>query len=392
MPEWVTQQQPAEPAPPPAPMPARGFQRPSVGQTRKLGLGAPIPPDAVPPGRPPPDLVDAMRARHNIDVADVPVHRGPRVAEEARVRGARAFAAGGAVYLPDNAAPGLLAHELVHAIQQRKFGASLPAEDTPAGRALEAEAVAAEQHHPHADVRTAQSTVDIQGPVQRAPLAPENSKFEPAEREEVSRIAEHEARVVVEEWTNPVLARQREEQPRQDRDERRRELQAEALDEVREESAAGDAGPTELTDVQQERIERRLDYEEQTRTRQVRSHYAIAAGYTRAEQARAEHTAAQTRAEDSGKDDRDVFAKIGITTADFKESLDPDTWFEPTGPDQMHADADTRAHGRRGGGEIDLDRIDLDELSTRLYDRLRSRLRLELLIDRERAGLLTDFR
>jgi hypothetical protein len=34
----------------------------------------------------------------------------------------------------------------------------------------------------------------------------------------------------------------------------------------------------------------------------------------------------------------------------------------------------------------------LDELSTRLYDRLRSRLRLELLIDRERAGLLSDFR
>jgi hypothetical protein len=43
-------------------------------------------------------------------------------------------------------------------------------------------------------------------------------------------------------------------------------------------------------------------------------------------------------------------------------------------------------------GNIDIEKIDLDELSTRLYDRLRSRLRLELLIDRERAGLLSDFR
>ncbi|MEO7370659.1 MAG: hypothetical protein ABIZ69_07350, partial [Ilumatobacteraceae bacterium] len=34
----------------------------------------------------------------------------------------------------------------------------------------------------------------------------------------------------------------------------------------------------------------------------------------------------------------------------------------------------------------------LDELATRLYPTIRSRLRQELLIDRERAGLLADFR
>lgn len=38
------------------------------------------------------------------------------------------------------------------------------------------------------------------------------------------------------------------------------------------------------------------------------------------------------------------------------------------------------------------DRMDLDELAVRIYDRLRSRLRTELLVDRERAGLLSDFR
>ncbi len=34
----------------------------------------------------------------------------------------------------------------------------------------------------------------------------------------------------------------------------------------------------------------------------------------------------------------------------------------------------------------------LDELAARLYQRLRSKLRLELIVDRERAGLLSDFR
>jgi hypothetical protein len=42
--------------------------------------------------------------------------------------------------------------------------------------------------------------------------------------------------------------------------------------------------------------------------------------------------------------------------------------------------------------KIETDDLDLDELGTRLYDRIRSRLRLELLLDRERAGLLSDFR
>jgi hypothetical protein len=45
-----------------------------------------------------------------------------------------------------------------------------------------------------------------------------------------------------------------------------------------------------------------------------------------------------------------------------------------------------------GHPAISVDRIDMDDLTTRLYERLRSRLRMELLVDRERAGLLTDFR
>jgi hypothetical protein len=48
--------------------------------------------------------------------------------------------------------------------------------------------------------------------------------------------------------------------------------------------------------------------------------------------------------------------------------------------------------GPTGHQHLDLDHLDLDDLSDRLYGRLRRRLRTELLVDRERAGLLTDFR
>jgi hypothetical protein len=41
---------------------------------------------------------------------------------------------------------------------------------------------------------------------------------------------------------------------------------------------------------------------------------------------------------------------------------------------------------------IDLDRLDLEELTKRLYQRLRANLRRELLVDRERAGRLNDVR
>jgi hypothetical protein len=36
--------------------------------------------------------------------------------------------------------------------------------------------------------------------------------------------------------------------------------------------------------------------------------------------------------------------------------------------------------------------LDIDDLARRVYGQVRTQLRSELLIDRERAGLLTDFR
>jgi hypothetical protein len=100
----------------------------------------------------PAELLDAVRRMQGVDVSDVPVHRGPEVADAARSLGARSFTRDGEVFLPmeqgspdQAAARGLLAHELTHAAQQRTFGSALPAEDSDAGRALEAQAVAAER-------------------------------------------------------------------------------------------------------------------------------------------------------------------------------------------------------------------------------------------------------
>ena len=100
----------------------------------------------------PAELLDAVRWAQGVDVSDVPIRRDPEVAEEARTLGARSFTRDAEVFLPpehgspqEPVARGLLAHELTHAAQQRALGSALPAEDSDAGRALEAQALAAER-------------------------------------------------------------------------------------------------------------------------------------------------------------------------------------------------------------------------------------------------------
>jgi hypothetical protein len=104
--------------------------------------------------RPPAELANSLRASRGIEVADVPVHRDNAVSTEARDRNARAFTRGARVHIPVEAgdltsgpARGLLAHELVHAAQQRRLGGTLPAESSQEGQALEREALEAERAH-----------------------------------------------------------------------------------------------------------------------------------------------------------------------------------------------------------------------------------------------------
>lgn len=439
--------------------------------------------------RVPPELINAVRASHRADVTDVPVYRGPRVSDEARARGARAFAAGGAVFLPDEAGPadspatrGLLAHELVHAVQQRTLGTVLPAPTSPEGQALEAEAVAAERWYSgeagaaapapliHAPMPAARSEMDMAGAAQLAPLAPTtyqsppsppsspmHTPFDDATRREVGEIADHSAKRVVEEWTNPMLGGSRPggttpstqtaavapraAAPAFDRDARRVELENQMLDRMNEERFLRGESPVDtLEQADLDHIERVLDDEA--------ARHGSAPGAT---SARAGSTAPRSKPSTGGK----WLAGLGFIGHDTEDSLNPDNWFEPKaaaakdkdkagkGKDDKGATEQLQQQPSTGGrwlaglgfighdteeslsaknwfekaesdkadaakakekakqeaaakalqdGEIDIHKIDLDELSTRLYDRLRSRLRLELLIDRERSGRLTDFR
>jgi hypothetical protein len=95
----------------------------------------------------PQDLAGRFSALTGIDVTGIPVHRGPAVTQQARAYQARAFTRAGEIFLPEEAGSlddgptrGLLAHELAHAVQQRILSPSLPDEGSPDGQELEREA------------------------------------------------------------------------------------------------------------------------------------------------------------------------------------------------------------------------------------------------------------
>ncbi|MET8755175.1 DUF4157 domain-containing protein [Streptomyces sp. NPDC004667] len=101
----------------------------------------------------PRDMASAFALLYGVDVSAVPVHRDRNASARASGMSARAFTERGAVFLPkeaggmeDRKVRGLLAHELTHAVQQRRHGPSLPAENTSAGLEMERQAVAAEQY------------------------------------------------------------------------------------------------------------------------------------------------------------------------------------------------------------------------------------------------------
>ncbi|HET6915497.1 MAG TPA: DUF4157 domain-containing protein [Acidimicrobiales bacterium] len=101
-------------------------------------------------------------SRYGMDLSAVPVDRSPESAGEARNMRARAFTSDRSVVVPRSAGTlesgtgeALLAHELTHVAQRARFGANLPAESTPAGRVLEAEALAVEMSFPSSTHRAA---------------------------------------------------------------------------------------------------------------------------------------------------------------------------------------------------------------------------------------------
>ncbi|MFB7056448.1 DUF4157 domain-containing protein [Streptomyces vinaceus] len=101
----------------------------------------------------PRDMAATFARLYGVDVSAVPIHRGRAASERAAQMSARAFTEGGAVFLPAEAGDidnsrvrGLLAHELTHAVQQRKHGPTLPSENDPSGLAMEMDAIDAERY------------------------------------------------------------------------------------------------------------------------------------------------------------------------------------------------------------------------------------------------------
>jgi hypothetical protein len=92
-----------------------------------------------------------VERRLGADLSGARVHRGSESGEAARELRARAFTLDSEIHVPSHHGPlysgpgrSLVAHELVHVAQQRRLGGTLPSEDSPAGRALEAEALSIE--------------------------------------------------------------------------------------------------------------------------------------------------------------------------------------------------------------------------------------------------------
>src|SRR6476469_1629209 len=488
---------PAPAAPPAAPAPPA---RPVAATYRATAELRPAPrrerPRATVVDRVPPALASEIRGRQQADVAEVPVYRGPKVGEAAKARGARAFAAGGAVFLPDEAGPTdsprarrLLPHELVHAVQQRTLGTRLPAPDSPLGQHLEAEAQAAERFYagesgaaeppplihapvpapapepgpapdPNLNAVAQLATQLISAPATAPTPQPVNSPFDEQTAAEVDKIATESARHVVAEWTNPLLQQQNAPSgggaapsgtgSAFSASTRRQQLVVAALAAHNRNLSAGDTPLTTLPRDELNAIDRQVEAE--ATAHGVALHGALHGAGTHGTSGHGSPCAHGGRgigpgqgAQDSEQhyeagssaawmhavtgmnmnkgfgerglsapvgsadswfsgrttDDRPVRERMadqmGLTNGNTADQFDSDTWWQSNEDAQGGDDASGRSgSGRSGNRDRDsgsaMDDADLDELATRLYDRLRSRLRTELLVDRERAGLLTDFR
>jgi len=129
--------------------------RESSAPTAATSTSAPVHVDPVPAASAtshsvPADVRAAVAAIAGSAPQSMSLKRGAHVDAHASAIKADAFTAKGTVHVPGTApltsdsSRRLLAHELTHVMQQQRHGSRLPAENTPAGRALEAEALRAE--------------------------------------------------------------------------------------------------------------------------------------------------------------------------------------------------------------------------------------------------------
>jgi hypothetical protein len=125
--------------------------------------------------RPPRDVIDVVERATGVAVSDAVIDRSPEATQRAAAMGAIAFTEQSTIHLPAELGEiselhGVVAHELTHVAQQRQHGA-VPAEDSPEGRLLEAQAQAVQRSvsggvRPHF-LRTRRGSLDLVRGAQR---------------------------------------------------------------------------------------------------------------------------------------------------------------------------------------------------------------------------------
>ena len=127
----------------------------------------------------PADLRAELEPVLGTPLADVKVHRDTETGEAARQLSAKAFTAGGEVFLPDwhgstsgGEARTILTHELTHVAQQRRLGSALPDEASSAGTELESEARAVARQGPAVPARPVAPSRSPNAPQRLAGEAP----------------------------------------------------------------------------------------------------------------------------------------------------------------------------------------------------------------------------
>jgi len=341
------------------------LQRPSGAEAVRSADEAPLPELQVAPAaeRPARAVAAAVGRLHRVDVSDVRVQRGDearRMADEAK---ARAATRGGEVYIPaaegdleQGRASGLLAHELTHVIQQRRLGRSVPLEHSPAGRRLEAEAVMTERH-----VRG-----DLGAPPPPPAAEPPARAPEPAASTPSDEAAAAIARDIQEELVASGRALR-----------------------TPDGSLVFPGGGGHLPEQRSEPAQPGVPVQHAGEEGVAPPAAAVAAatGPFQVAPSTPRGTAAPPPPALAPSVPGPVFVNAAPAPAPAASPA-----FEAPAPVAAVAANSSAAGEDATAPGAAAPEVDLDDLARRVYGRVRTRLRTELLIDRERAGLLTDFR
>jgi Domain of unknown function (DUF4157) len=397
-----------------------------AGSVRTIGLQAPFPDDPAeetpavrpreaetPQGSVPeraPSVVAAAVGRiHRANVSDVQVERGKQAERLAASANALAVTRGGEVFIPESEGRldtgrggGLLAHELTHVIQQRRLGGSVPLEHSPRGRRLEAEAAMTERHV-RGDLGAPAPAPAIVEPQPQPKAQPES---EPAARGDSDDPAAATARDIQEELVASGRAIRMPDgalvfpgSGAHLREQRSSPVQpAVAIQRASEEATPG--GPPDAPAEQPQGNSGTVPVLPPTEAAATST--PPTARIDMAPPPRSGWDGPQPTAHGAppgvGASQMRLPAPSDIPAVVAPEAAGQATEALPDRADAPAVDLDDLA--RRVYGQLSeatpglaaAPAFDLDDLAHRVYGHVRTQLRSELLIDRERAGLLTDFR